>query len=393
MPPTAGFSQWTQEVRSRFPNLSQPQAKVLALYSFCAALVRDCGLSKIAHTASELGEGKGNTVRQRLKEWYRSAEDKAGRKRRQLEPQLCFGPLLAWILSAWPSGRLVLALDATTLGTRLTVLALSVVYQGTAIPVAWKILQGNTPGEWTPHWQRLLQDVAPSVPSDWTVLVLTDLGLESTELFRAIVAAGFHPVMRLKAGGSFRPHTWHKFHRLSALLPCQGVKFCYRGELYQRKTARLEVTLIGLWEPGYEDRWLLATDLEAGQAVAAIYAFRSWIEQSFRLIKRSGLAWHRTRITDPERAERHWLVVAVTTLWLVKVGGEVEGNGPVETVGPLPRRELSLFWQGACRIVACLTHGQPLPLGRFLHQPWPKVAHFENTFLQEHFEPIKNLPL
>jgi hypothetical protein len=393
MPPTEGLYSWTQEVRSHFSHLSRPQATVLALYSFCAALIHAVGLSKVAQIACELGQGQANSVRQRLKEWYQSADDKSGNNRRQIEPSLCFGPLLAWVLKAWPSGRLVLALDATTLDTRLTVLALSVVYQGTAIPVAWKILKGNTPGEWSPHWQRLLQDIAPHVASDWTVLVLTDRGLESAELFRAIVAVGFHPVMRLKAGGSFRPHSWHKFHRLSALLPCQDVRFCYRGELYQRQSARLDVTLLGLWEKDYEDRWLLATDLDAGQAVAAIYAFRSWIEQGFRLIKRSGLAWHRTRITDPERAERHWLVVAVTTLWLVKVGGEVQADSPVETVGSLPRRGLSLFWQGAARIVACLIQGQPLPLGKFLHQPWPQVAHFENTFTKEQFEPIKNLPL
>ena len=112
-------------------------------------------------------------------------------------------------------------------------------------------------------------------------------------------------------------------HRLAAPLPCQGVRFCYRGELYERKTARWEVTLLGFWEAGYERRWLLATDLDQGQAVAAIYAFRSWIEQGFRLIKRRGL---------------------------------------------------SLFWQGACRIVACLIQGEPLPLGRFLHQSWPQVG-------------------
>ena len=34
--------------------------------------------------------------------------------------------------------RLVLAADASTLSTRFTVLAISVVYRGVGIPVAWK---------------------------------------------------------------------------------------------------------------------------------------------------------------------------------------------------------------------------------------------------------------
>ena len=38
-----------------------------------------------------------------------------------------------------------MALDATTLGTRFAVLAISVVYRGCAIPVAWTILPANHP--------------------------------------------------------------------------------------------------------------------------------------------------------------------------------------------------------------------------------------------------------
>jgi len=45
-----------------------------------------------------------------------------------------FVPLLAWLLGQWEGTQV--ALDATTLGTRFTVLALSMVYRGCAIPVA-----------------------------------------------------------------------------------------------------------------------------------------------------------------------------------------------------------------------------------------------------------------
>jgi hypothetical protein len=40
--------------------------------------------------------------------------------------------------------------------------------------------------------------------------VLTDRGLESPELFRAIVRLGWHPLMRAKRCGKFRPANWHK---------------------------------------------------------------------------------------------------------------------------------------------------------------------------------------
>lgn len=58
------------------------------------------------------------------------------RSHRQTRPQAqaldvttCFAPLLRWVLTWWPATdrRLVLALDATTLGQRFTVLAIAVV--------------------------------------------------------------------------------------------------------------------------------------------------------------------------------------------------------------------------------------------------------------------------
>ena len=70
----------------------------------------------------------------------------------------------------------------------------------------------------------------------------------------------------------------------------------------------------------------VASDAAGSNAVAdaAWYGLRVWIEQGFKLIKRGGWQWQRTRMTDPERAERLWLAVAVATLWLVSVGGETK---------------------------------------------------------------------
>ena len=69
---------------------------------------------------------------QRLREWLRDADEKKGKKRKAIEVTSCFAPLLGWILSQWQPGeqKLALAIDATTLGQRFTVLAVSVLYRG-----------------------------------------------------------------------------------------------------------------------------------------------------------------------------------------------------------------------------------------------------------------------
>jgi hypothetical protein len=58
----------------------------------------------------------------------------------------------ALVLAWWPEERqeLALALDATTLGQRFTVLCVRVLVRGCAIAVAWKVLAYTQKGSWQP---------------------------------------------------------------------------------------------------------------------------------------------------------------------------------------------------------------------------------------------------
>ena len=57
-----------------------------------------------------------------------------------------------------------LALDATTLGNRWTVLALGVVVHQHTIPVAWKVVRGNTKGAWLLLCEALLGVLRGALP-------------------------------------------------------------------------------------------------------------------------------------------------------------------------------------------------------------------------------------
>ena len=80
--------------------------------------------------------------------------------------------LLGWILSWWQQSecRLALGMDVTTLADRFTVLCISVLYRGCAIPAAWKVLRGGEKGAWEPYWRALVTSLKGVVPKHWTVL-------------------------------------------------------------------------------------------------------------------------------------------------------------------------------------------------------------------------------
>jgi hypothetical protein len=148
MPCQEALSQWEQTVSTHFPALSRPQARVLAWWSFGMVLAKSCGIILVcAALALQVGSSEKNLV-QRLREWCYAAQDKKGTKRCELDVSTCFGPLLQWILAWWPPDhpRLALALDASTLKKRFTVLCISVVYRGCAIPVAWKVVGAEQKG-------------------------------------------------------------------------------------------------------------------------------------------------------------------------------------------------------------------------------------------------------
>jgi hypothetical protein len=387
---------WTEELGSRLGGLSPVFVALLALWSLGIILAKRCSLSSVSCYLAELLGQSRNTVRQRLREFYQEAPAKAGAKRgvkrRDFDVTTCFVPLLRWALSFWSCRRLALALDVTNLGERFHILCISVLYGGIGIPVAWKVLPGNQKGAWHPHWCRLLAALQSAVPADWTVVVLTDRGLESAPLFRAIAAADWHPLMRAKAGGKFRPTGWVRWYALGRLVPRVGARFTAAGLAYKTAAEPLACTVLACWTEGYEEPWLLLTDLPAEAGSPCWYAFRAWIEQGFKVIKGGALQWQHTRMTKAGRAERLWLALAVTILWMVVIGAVVEGAERAETLGEVatePKETKArihrLFTVGLARCLAALIKGQRLPQGQLAAEPWPETWHEVSTPTEQEF--------
>lgn len=377
MPRHQPLYQWTARVSAHFPDLSPPTAAVLALWSYGLVLAHKSGLTAVvAHVAPVLGRAL-NTVRQRLKEFYKPAARKRGRGRTELDPAACCGPLVRWITGGWAAKRVALALDVTNVGSRFHILTAAICYRGCAVPVAWAVLAGGKKAAWHPEWVALLGRVKAALGDGWRVIVLTDRGLESPRLFREITGLGWHPVMRVKAGGSFRPAGWRRFYPLGWFADRPGRRFAAAGVAYAGE--RLPATLMACRQPGCAEAWLLLTDLPPGAADPCWYAYRSWIEQGFKVLKSGGWDWEKSRVTAPDRAARQWVVLAVATLWLVEVGGLSEGEPRPETVPPWPKlprpprgrpRVHRLFIIGLGRIVAGLLAGVA-PVGRFAQEAWP----------------------
>ena len=253
-------------------------------------------------------------------------------------------------------------------------------------------LLAHTTQAWRREWRRLLRRLRPALPRGWTVIVLTDRGLYAPWLFWRMVRLGWHPFLRIHTGGPFRPAGTRCFRPLQSVVPQPGTRWRGRGTALQKAGRQVECTLLALWEDGSKDPWLLLTDLPPEASDAVGYGLRAWIEQGFKITKRAGWQWHRTRMTDPERAARLWLAVAVATLWLLSVGGEADETIPPSTLLDVTAlcpgrsrtrratrlRLVSVFRQGWVALLVALLRQEPLPQGAFVPEPWPAVPPWED---------------
>src|SRR3954451_6516401 len=287
----------------RLPHLRGPQRRGLALWAPGAVPAHSA--CQAAVLAALLPWAPYHALRQRLREWLLDGADKAVPCAAQVEVDRCFAPLLRWVLGWWQGRELALAADATAHREEVVALVVSVLYRGSAIPVAWAILPGNVPGPWLGPILRLLRQLRPAVPPGWTVLVLADRGLWSPRLWKRIRRLGWHPLLRIRRRATITPDGGER--RAAGALVRPGEAWIGRGALGGREDRRLTVTLIAVWTEEQKEPWVVVADLPPARVGVGWYASRMWVELGFRALEGLGWQWQRSRRTDPARVARHWL--------------------------------------------------------------------------------------
>jgi len=86
------------------------------------------------------------------------------------------------------------------------------------------------------------------------VIVLADRGLYAQWLFAAIQALGWHPLLRVNAGGTFRPAGWVHRYPLTHWTPAVGRRWQGRGTAFAGKKTAWTVPCWPMRAPGIKSR-------------------------------------------------------------------------------------------------------------------------------------------
>ena len=375
-------------IETHLPHLSQPQLTGLVLWVYGAILAGSACQNAVA-SALSTGGGNWNRFRQYIRQWLYDGNDRARPCRTQLDVTLCFAPLLRWVLAYWCSGPLALAIDPTLKGDRTTAIVISVVYRSCAIPVAWHIHHATQKGSWSVPIVELLQQLAPAVPRDKTVIVLCDRGIASPKLWNQIREQGWHPSMRYPKNITFCADGGKRLPA-HAYLSRPDTAWIGQGTAFSTAKAKRQCTLLVVWYVEQEEPWIILTDLPPEEVGVSWYALRFWIELGFKALKSVGWQWNKTQRTDPTRVSRHWLVLSVATLLALAYGTRVEdasdrgiapGNlrAPPKALAPdhrhsrsRPARTVSVFRKGVNCLRGLMLRGRLWSRVWLLPEPWPE---------------------
>jgi hypothetical protein len=113
-----------KRVAEMLPSLSKAQAEVLGLLSYGIVMLDGCGITRLSNGLAKMEQVPAQRLRQRLREFSYEAAAKRGKKRLEVKVEACFADLLRAVLRGWQGKEeLALAMDASTLGERFTVLS------------------------------------------------------------------------------------------------------------------------------------------------------------------------------------------------------------------------------------------------------------------------------
>lgn len=341
--------QWHKQVGNSMPHMTKPQIKVLSSFSFGVATIRRCTLSVVAEALYVLG--KPDTVERRLQRFLANP---------RIDWSQCCKALARWVIgSLRTDGPIVLLVDETSLHDRLKVMAVSLAYQGRALPLAWWCY----PQEQWPKGQvelivTLLRWVGEGIGHGREVLVQADRGIgNSPDLLRALDGMGWYYLVRVAKNVRLKVDEGDPVI-FKSLIDKPGDRWQGQVDAF-KKAGWIRCWAEAQWKQGHAEPWLLLTNYP--DARGSWYGMRMWEELAFRDFKSYGWQWHRSRVWNAERANILWLVMAIAYVWVLSMGTHASGCQRLRrelTRGK--KRRISLFTLGLRFLQRRLGLGQPL---------------------------------
>jgi hypothetical protein len=247
-------------------------------------------------------------------------------KNQKIEVEKIYIPLVMAAISKWSKERVYIALDTTMLWNKYCMIHLSIICSGRAIPFLWSVKEHNSATIGFEAYQPLLRKASWFLRHQSDVLFLADRGFANQALLQWLKSRNWHYSIRVPSDTL----VWG-VHRWSAC-PVSKLR-TVRGEAKMYHQVRL-------WEQGIEtvnlalaypekvaEPWAVITDETPTLQTLYQYGFRFRVEELFLDSKSGIFGLTDSRLRDPQKLNRLYLVVAIAILYGTVTGTTVQLSG------------------------------------------------------------------
>jgi hypothetical protein len=259
--------------------------------------------------------------------------------------EVYFLPYADLLLHALALQTFVLVMDGSVAGRVCNALMLHVVYQGRALPLAWRVRQGPK-GHFPEDLHIALVELSSElIPERTKVVLLGDGEFDGTGLQQTVEDAGWSYVCRT---GTHMTAWWDgETFRLDTLGACiKPGNLIALSEVWFTRDAYGPIMLICCWAKGCKEPLYLVTNMASAEEACRFYSKRFRIETFFSDQKSRGFHLHKSHISDPQRLSRLLIAACLAYIWIVYLGMVCIKDGWTNIIHRRHRCDLSLFQLG-----------------------------------------------
>jgi hypothetical protein len=336
------WEKWQTQVKQLLPEVHGHRTKALALAVMGIILAGSAVLQRMAEQLclEGISEAKMTSVERRLERFVANEG---------IVVTDIWQQFLAQILPSWRDRPLYFVLDCMPIDSRAVLVYLGLVVHSRVLPVAWRVMPAQE--EWTQgQWElvgHMLDEVRPHVGQAQCTLI-ADRGLAGFPLVQLCRDRHWHYLLRVCKehtcrrwmGGRWSKE-WRKFAHI-ILKP--GQQWYGRAQVWQETTIETSISLV--WEPGYEEPWLLISDQPAGRRRVAQYAWRMRVESTFQDSKSRGWQLEHSLLQDRQRLNRRLVALFLAMWWVTHLAASCIHHGQRDRFDRHDRRDKGIFRLG-----------------------------------------------
>jgi Transposase DDE domain len=236
-----------------------------------------------------------------------------------------------------------------------------VIYQGRALPLAWRVRQspkGHFPESLHIYLVELVKEL---IPEGTRVVFLGDGEFDGVDLQETMNEAGWFYACRTAKNTVAR---WRELTftldflsshiKPGKLIELQDVEFT--------RNAYGPVMVMCCWAKGHVEPLYLVSNLSSAEEAIQYYQKRFRIETFFSDQKSRGFHIQKSHIEDPQRLSRLLIASCLAYIWMVYLGSLAKRDGWQRVIHRRTRCDLSLFRLGLQLLEYFLNEGFSIPV-------------------------------